>query len=820
MNGKAMPSGTNSQTTAYVYGTTSTGGVFSNDLLAKIEYPNASTGSASTASTDDQSYTYDKQGEKLTYTDQNGTVHDYGYDVLGRLTSDTASTLGSGIDGTIRRLGYSFNDVGLPFQQTSYYDTSGASVANQVQDAYNDYGQLIAQYQAVAGAVDTSSTPAVQYGYSQPSGANYSRQTSMTYPDGRVVDYNYNTGIDTTISRLSSMSDSGGGNIESYSYLGLSTIVREIRPGSVLTLVKASGASNGDAGDMYTGLDRFGRVVNQLWVTADTVSSGTGGDTLGTTTDQFEYGYDQDSNVLYKDNMVHSADSELYHANSTTSGDDSTAYDPLNRLATFRRGTLSSSGNNGSSLDTVTTASGTNSWSLDALGNSTSTGGTSRTFNSKNQITAYGGSVLTGYDYDGNMTYENVDIYQADQYDAWNRLVYVDMPDNPVNTTEYYSYNADNERPGLSVCNGAVTTTYYSTQWQELEEDVTVDSSTTVNTYLWSEAYIDELVARDSSVDGGSVTRIFAQQDANHDITSLTNSSGTVLERFIYDPYGQQTVLSASWASTSDSYNWVYGFQGGRLDPLTGLINFRNRDLNSTLGVWMEQDPAGYVDGADLYLFDIGDPPTFDDPYGTTAATAPAPGHLEGNGGKATIGVGTDNVTFQVNVVNTGAIYLTSGSATLSCDKCEWLQFVHRIFGNYDPAQYQNHNGDIYNSTTDPKNPIYRTDNANKGNPYATGGGLNKPPVKRTPNTPNGNMIQFKDNPSFTPAAKSEQAIYDDFFVCQGKVLYHITWEKDKTAGGGTSYTNISGDPVNPPNSLPDPFVNTLKRDGFKWPPD
>ena len=50
------------------------------------------------------------------------------------------------------------------------------------------------------------------------------------------------------------MSDSGG-NIESYSYLGLSTTVREIRPGSVLTYVKASGASNGDAGDMYTGLE-------------------------------------------------------------------------------------------------------------------------------------------------------------------------------------------------------------------------------------------------------------------------------------------------------------------------------------------------------------------------------------------------------------------------------------------------------------------------------------------------------------------------------------------------------------------------------------
>lgn len=38
---------------------------------------------------------------------------------------------------------------------------------------------------------------------------------------------------------------------------------------------------------------------------------------------------------------------------SSTSGDDSTAYDPLSRITRFRRGTLSSSGTNGSTLDTV-----------------------------------------------------------------------------------------------------------------------------------------------------------------------------------------------------------------------------------------------------------------------------------------------------------------------------------------------------------------------------------------------------------------------------------------------------------------------------------
>src|SRR6185437_7974317 len=99
---------------------------------------------------------------------------------------------------------------------------------------------------------------------------------------------------------------------------------------------------------------------------------------------------------LYKKNDVNSAFSELYHGNSSTSGDDNTAYDPLNRLTAFRRGTLSSSSNNGSGLDRVTTLNSTSglsgneqSWSLDAIGNpsSVTTDGTStaRTNDSQNQ---------------------------------------------------------------------------------------------------------------------------------------------------------------------------------------------------------------------------------------------------------------------------------------------------------------------------------------------------------------------------------------------------------------------------------------------------
>src|SRR5207245_6572871 len=108
---------------------------------------------------------------------------------------------------------------------------------------------------------------------------------SMTYPNGRIINFNYNAGVDTTISRLSSISESIGNIsiiLESYAYLGLGTVVLRAhgQPAIDLTYIKRSGESNGDAGDQYTGLDRFGRVVDQRWLT----------ESAGTATDRLQYG--------------------------------------------------------------------------------------------------------------------------------------------------------------------------------------------------------------------------------------------------------------------------------------------------------------------------------------------------------------------------------------------------------------------------------------------------------------------------------------------------------------------------------------------------
>src|SRR5207249_6507959 len=119
-------------------------------------------------------------------------------------------------DGSIRRLETAYDTGGRPYLYTSYDAASGGNIVNQVLQIYNGLGQLVSEYQSHAGAVDPATTPTVQYAYSEmASGANHSRLVSMTYPNGRVLNYNYASGLDDTIGRLSSIADSSA-NLETY----------------------------------------------------------------------------------------------------------------------------------------------------------------------------------------------------------------------------------------------------------------------------------------------------------------------------------------------------------------------------------------------------------------------------------------------------------------------------------------------------------------------------------------------------------------------------------------------------------------------------
>ena len=88
--------------------------------------------------------------------------------------------------------------------------------------------------------------------------ARYVRPSQTTYPNGRQVQYGYGTtqAIDDIMSRLATIGD-GTDTHAAYQYLGAGRIVAEDYAEAEVKLDYAA--------DNFAALDRFGRVLDQLW---------------------------------------------------------------------------------------------------------------------------------------------------------------------------------------------------------------------------------------------------------------------------------------------------------------------------------------------------------------------------------------------------------------------------------------------------------------------------------------------------------------------------------------------------------------------------
>lgn len=103
---------------------------------------------------------------------------------------------------------------------------------------------------------------------------------------------------------------------------------------------------------------------------------------------------------------------------------------------------------------------------------------------------------------------------------------------------------------------------------------------------------------------------------------ALVNSSGTVLERYNYTPYGEVTFLNSSFATISSStIDNTHLYTGRERDPETGLQLNRHRYYASHLGRWLTWDPIGYLSSANLYEYVGTRPIDLLDPFGLIQIT-------------------------------------------------------------------------------------------------------------------------------------------------------------------------------------------------------
>jgi RHS repeat-associated protein len=549
---------------------------------------------------------YNRQGDVILRTDQNATVHAYGFDLLGRPSTDSATTVGSGVDSTVLQIAVTYEIRGMVQNITSYNAATDGTVVNDVQRVYNGFRQLTIEYQEHSGAVNTGTSLKVQYSFADGS-ANTIRLTSVTYPNGNVVGVSYGTSGSASdlLSRVDSLywpSGLSSLQVVQYNYLGLATPVQVTYPQPQVQYNLA--VAIGD--DLYTGLDEFGRVIDLRWTkiaSSSSSSSSISSSSSSSSDDDADdlvhllYGYDQASNRLWRQDVVAgSANLDELYTN-----------DGLYRLIEMQRGQLTGGGSGITDLDFK------QAWTLDPTGNwgefkeyadgSTLSLDQTRTSNTVNEITEFTTGTGTGwslpeYDAAGNMISMPQPNSLADAYtgifDAWNRLAKLGTGSGDdfvhVQADKYDGRNFRTTR--LTYTSGDLSETrdfYQSLSWQVLEERV---SGTPERQYVWGLRYIDDLILRDRSNGGTLNERLYALQDANWNMVAVCDTSGNVNQRFAYSAYGVCSPLNPDFTTYSGTnYDWTVLYTGRELDYGSGLNFYRMRYQHPLLGVFVSRDP-------------------------------------------------------------------------------------------------------------------------------------------------------------------------------------------------------------------------------------
>src|SRR5262249_32054420 len=132
-------------------------------------------------------------------------------------------------------------------------------------------------------------------------------------------------------------------------------------------------------------------------------------------------------------------------------------------------------------------------------------------------------------------------------YDAWNRLTVVNDGQDDIQKNSYDGLGRRIRR-NEAISGGDLLDYYYNESWQLLEQRRN-GSSSPDRQYVWHPYYVDALALTYNS----SGADQYYLQDANFNITAVTDNGGAVLERYAYSPYGDVTVLSGSFGTPSGS---------------------------------------------------------------------------------------------------------------------------------------------------------------------------------------------------------------------------------------------------------------------------
>lgn len=107
----------------------------------------------------------------------------------------------------------------------------------------------------------------------------------------------------------------------------------------------------------------------------------------------------------------------------------------------------------------------------------------------------------------------------------------------------------------------------------------------------------------------------FYHSDTLGSITEITDTGGNVVKSYKYSSFGKIE------SETNPSLNQPYTFTAREFDQETGLLYYRSRYYDPTIGRFTQEDKIGFAGGINFFVYTWNNPVKFIDPFGE----APAP---------------------------------------------------------------------------------------------------------------------------------------------------------------------------------------------------
>jgi RHS repeat-associated protein len=317
----------------------------------------------------------------------------------------------------------------------------------------------------------------------------------------------------------------------------------------------------------------------------------------------------------------------------------------------------------------------------DQLTNVASTGGTST-------VTNY----MYAYNPAGNRLLGTTNGVQSTfSYNALNQLLSGSTGSTNAPT---YQWDAENR---LTAINQGVNSSEFN--YDGLGRRVEIVEKTngvvqTANYYLWCGTSICE--QRDSTgsnvlrrlfpqgevLVGGIITNYFYTRDHLGSVREALNSSGLLMTRYDYDPYGQRSVLQ-------QNYQTIFGFTGDFVHQKSGLYLTWFRALDGTSGRWLSRDPLGESVNVNLYSYVGNNPVRYTDWFGlcdTGNENGTGNGNDNGNGNGDYSTPASQVPPGPSDVVGAAAGGLADIAGDVAEDLGEFLGYAGTFFGAFQAA--------------------------------------------------------------------------------------------------------------------------------------